>query len=241
MIGIPPLIATFPSSVNWRRCNFRSAMPKRRAHQPLIGDSAEGELPRRSWSVVPAEQTARTQVNGIIARRWLSGRSGQAQPVPSAHSGCGGSLAIRSGCSSRRPAAAPACQRLRRQRRIRGSGAGIRGSRRFHMRRSAAPAIGEMPYRAQRRDRRIVELDIVATRRQPHRRQIVHPADAHAALDDVCRQAELTRPVRRQRNRGEVPSRGFTTDIELVRVDADTGGVLLHPGDGATNLIGQHH
>jgi hypothetical protein len=39
MKGIPTVIATFSSSVNWRRRNFRAAMPKRRAHQPLIGDT----------------------------------------------------------------------------------------------------------------------------------------------------------------------------------------------------------
>jgi hypothetical protein len=48
-----------------------------------------------------------------------------------------------------------------------------------------------MPYRAQRRNRRVVKLDIGVARRQLHRRQIVHAANAHAAFDDIGRQAKL--------------------------------------------------
>src|SRR6516162_3750034 len=69
----------------------------------------------------------------------------------------------------------------------------------------------EMPNRAQCGDRRTVKPHIATACRQPHWRQIVHAADAHAALDDVGRQAELALPVGRQCDRGEVSSRGLAT------------------------------
>ena len=98
----------------------------------------------------------------------------------------------------------------------------------------------EMPYRAQRPDRRVVELDIVAACLECHRRKIIHAADAHSAFDDVSRQAELPRPIGRQRDRGKVSARGLATDIEPARVTAKLCGVRVHPTDRATNLIGEH-
>src|SRR4029077_13026482 len=86
----------------------------------------------------------------------------------------------------------------------------------------------EMPYRAQRRDRRVVELDIVAARRQPYWRQIIHAANAHGAFDDFRRPAEIARPVRRQSDRGEVAARGLTTDRELVRIAAEMRGIVVY-------------
>src|ERR1700737_2874717 len=131
---------------------------------------------------------------------------------------CRASLAIRNGCSSRRPAAEPACQWIRPQRQS-----------------------VEMPYRAQWGDRGGVKLDIGIARRQPHWDQIVHAADAHAAFDDVRRQAEVALPIGRQCNRGEVPARRLTTEIEPVRIAAEMCGIPVYPGDGAADLIGEHH
>src|SRR6516162_3836707 len=98
-----------------------------------------------------------------------------------------------------------------------------------------------MPYRAQRGDRRVVEPDIAAARRQPHRLEIVHAADAHAAVDDVSRHAELALPIGRQRYRSEMAARGLVPDIEPVRVAAKPGDILVDPGDRAAHLIGEQH
>ena len=45
----------------------------------------------------------------------------------------------------------------------------------------------------------------------------------------------------RQCNRDEIPARGLATDIELVRVGAEMRRIVVDPGDGAADLIGEHH
>src|SRR5580700_12039766 len=99
----------------------------------------------------------------------------------------------------------------------------------------------EVPYRAQRGDRCVIKRNVGIARRQPHRRQIVHAADAHAALDDIRRQAEIAWPVRRQRDGSEMPAGGLATDIDSVPVTTEVRGILVYPGDGATDLISKHH
>ena len=67
------------------------------------------------------------------------------------------------------------------------------------------------------------------------------PADAHAALDDIRRQAEIAWPVRCERDGGEVPARGLATHIELGRVAAEVPGIVVYTSDGAADLIGKDH
>ena len=38
-----------------------------------------------------------------------------------------------------------------------------------------------------------------------------------------------------------MPARGLPTDVESVRVAAETGSILVYPGDGTANLIGENH
>src|SRR5205807_10638648 len=42
-------------------------------------------------------------------------------------------------------------------------------------------------------------------------------------------------------DRGEMPTRRLATDIEPIGVAVETSGILVHPSDGAADLVGENH
>src|SRR5215472_18312757 len=48
-------------------------------------------------------------------------------------------------------------------------------------------------------------------------------------------------PVRGQRDRAEMPTRGLASQVKLVGIAIEIRGVPVNPGDGAADLIGEHY
>src|SRR5215510_3803125 len=85
----------------------------------------------------------------------------------------------------------------------------------------------------------IVELHVTRPRRQPRAAEIVHAADADAALHHVARQAELGAPVGDEYGAGQMAARRVPGHVDAAGIAAERRSVLRHPSDGATDL--GHH
>src|SRR5260370_28860917 len=95
-----------------------------------------------------------------------------------------------------------------------------------------------MPLRAHRLLDLVAELDEGTPLGNAHGLQIVHAARTDTAFHDIARHAEILGPVGDERDARQMRSRRASADVEPVGVGAKAYGVLVDPGNSASDLAG---